>query len=67
VVDGGIAQKNAVEKVLQNKALNIEVVAVVKDEHHKPKEKLKKEILLANAEAHRFAISFHKKLRGKLL
>jgi hypothetical protein len=29
--------------------------------------KYEKDILLANAEAHRFAIGFHKKLRGNFL
>jgi excinuclease UvrABC nuclease subunit len=46
----------------------------VKDEHHKPKDiigdadsakNLKKEILLANSEAHRFSITLHKKQRNK--
>ena len=49
-------------------------MAVVKDEHHKPKAivgneksvlKYKREILLANSEAHRFAITYHKKVRNK--
>lgn len=38
VVDGGIAQKRAVEKVLRIYKLNIPVVSVVKDERHRPKE-----------------------------
>jgi excinuclease ABC subunit C len=75
VVDGGVAQKNAMEKVLRENHLQIPVVSVVKDEHHKPKQILgdKKwlvhecEILLGNSEAHRFAIDYHKKLRNKIL
>lgn len=75
VVDGGIAQKNTVSKILKENKLNIPVVSVVKDERHKPKEilgdkkwlKYEKEILLSNAEAHRYAISFHKQLRGKMV
>lgn len=73
VVDGGVAQKKAIEKVLQENMVVIPVVSVVKDERHKPKEILgdkkyltyEKEILLANAEAHRYAIGFHKALRNK--
>lgn len=73
VVDGGVAQKRAVESVLRDNKLTIPVVGVVKDERHKPKEilgdknylKYEKEILLSNAEAHRYAIGFHKLLRNK--
>jgi len=73
VVDGGIAQKRAVEKAVREAKYDIPVVSVVKDERHKPKEilgdksflKYEKEILLSNAEAHRFAIGFHKILRNK--
>jgi excinuclease ABC subunit C len=74
VVDGGVAQKNAAEEVLSGRDFNIAVVAVVKDERHKPKDiiglqniidRRKKEILLANSEAHRFAIAYHKLLRKK--
>ncbi|OGI74156.1 hypothetical protein A3D42_01750 [Candidatus Nomurabacteria bacterium RIFCSPHIGHO2_02_FULL_41_18] len=74
VVDGGIAQLNVVKKVLKKLNLNIGTVALIKDERHKPKsiigdEKLIKQhksaILLANSEAHRFAISYHKNLRGR--
>lgn len=71
VIDGGIAQKNAAEKVLKENGLNIEIISVVKDTRHKPRdfigkketlEKRKDEILLANSEAHRFAIAYHRDL-----
>lgn len=73
VVDGGVAQKRAMEKVLRETGNRIPVVSVVKDERHKPKEilgdksylKYEKEILLSNAEAHSFAIGFHKEKRDK--
>jgi excinuclease ABC subunit C len=75
LVDGGLPQKNTAETVLKNLGLShIDVVSVIKDERHKPKaflgkktliEKHKKELLLANSEAHRFAIAYHKLLRGK--
>ncbi|MDD5050165.1 MAG: GIY-YIG nuclease family protein [Candidatus Pacebacteria bacterium] len=73
VIDGGIAQRNLAEKVLEKSGLKIPIINVVKDDRHKPDhflgseslaQKYKKEILLANSEAHRFAISYHKKLRG---
>jgi excinuclease ABC subunit C len=75
VVDGGIAQKNAMEKILRENRLDTPVVSVVKDEHHRPKQILgdkkwlvhEREILLSNSEAHRYAISFHKKLRDKII
>jgi len=74
VVDGSIAQKNVAEAVIKEAKLAIPVVGVVKDKKHKPirligsKElvgKHKDEILLANAEAHRFAIDFHRSDRRK--
>ena len=74
-VDGGAAQKNVAETVLEKYGAKIPVLGVVKDERHRPKEiigdqilarKYEKEILLGNSEAHRFAITYHKKLREKL-
>ncbi len=74
VVDGGKAQKNVAEMVLQKAGLVIPVVAVVKDERHKPVRLIaakkiltlyENEILLANADAHRFAITYHKQKRRK--
>jgi excinuclease ABC subunit C len=74
VVDGSIAQINATQKTLKKVEVRVPIVSVVKDEHHKPKAimgdekfglKYKREILLANSEAHRFAIAYHKKIRNK--
>jgi excinuclease ABC subunit C len=74
VVDGGIAQINATKRVLFKMRIKIPTVSVVKDERHKPKAimgnekftlKYKREILLTNSEAHRFAIAYHKNLRNK--
>ncbi len=74
VVDGGKAQINTARKVLENMNLDIPVVSVLKDERHKPKAimgdkvlgvKYEKEILLANSEAHRFGINYHKNMRNK--
>src|SRR3989344_1627597 len=74
VVDGGKGQLNAAREVLKKVGLDIAVASVVKDEKHKAREilgknvqnsLLHKAIFLANAEAHRFAIGFHRRLRGK--
>ncbi|MFA6077159.1 MAG: GIY-YIG nuclease family protein [Candidatus Paceibacterota bacterium] len=74
VVDGGVAQLNVVKTVLNKISVNIPVVSVVKDEKHNPKSimgneefisKYKSSILLANNEAHRFAIAYHKNMRNK--
>ncbi|MEK9182298.1 MAG: GIY-YIG nuclease family protein [Patescibacteria group bacterium] len=76
VYDGGVAQRNAVEEVLKNNLgenHKVKIAGVVKDEKHKPArilgeeeiiKKYKKEIILLNSEAHRFAIGFHRKLRS---
>ena len=74
VLDGALAQENIARQVLSRFQLEIPVVAVVKDERHKAKEirgnkkdieKREDSILLANSEAHRFAIAFHKQKRAK--
>lgn len=76
VVDGNIIQERAAQEVLRNVQLKIPVVAVTKDERHKPKsisgktdliEGYKYGILLANNEAHRFALSFHRARRKKAM
>lgn len=74
VVDGGVAQINAAKEVLPK---GISLVSIVKDERHKAREimtlnnfnseKLKHDIVKINAEAHRFAIGFHRKKRGEML
>ena len=74
VADGVIAQLEAVKVALKKMHQEILVVSVVKDERHKPKGiignkefilKHKSSILLANSEAHRFAITYHKQMRNK--
>ncbi len=69
VIDGGKAHLATAQKILKNLGKNIELVSVVKDEHHRAREILgsketvmahEQGILLANAEAHRFAISWHR-------
>lgn len=70
VVDGSTAQINAAQSVLDTYGVAIPIVGVVKDEKHRPRdirgdrELIKgreRDILLANAEAHRFAIGYHRK------
>lgn len=75
VIDGSTAQKRRAEKVLKELGILIPVVSVVKDVRHKPRaimgdkeiaESYKPGILIANAESHRFAVAYHRKLREKL-
>jgi len=72
VIDGGEAQRNVALEIVREYAPQVLVVSVVKDERHKPKgilgdadviKEFKKDILLANAEAHRFALAYHRKRR----
>jgi len=76
VIDGGIAQKSAAEQVVRGGTSNIQTVSVVKNDKHKPdhimgNSKIVRDyhhdILLVNSEAHRFAINYHRLLRGKVL
>lgn len=68
VADGNDVQKSVIEKELKLNNLNIPVVAVVKDSRHKARaiigdvdiiNKYKKQILLANAEVHRYVLGRH--------
>ncbi len=70
VVDGGKGQVNAAQRILKDVGLAVPIVGVVKNERHKPEnligdkraiEAYEKDILLANSEAHRFGISWHRK------
>ena len=74
VVDGGRAQVNVAKKILKDFGYAIPVVGVVKDERHRQKKMIGirtyayrhgTDILLANSEAHRFAIAYHRLLRSK--
>lgn len=70
VIDGGVGQINTAKEVVKD----IPVISIVKNEAHKPDhflgdekmvEQYGKYALLANSEAHRFAIAYHKKLRAR--
>lgn len=74
VTDGGEAQLRIARQVLDRYQLKVPVVSVVKDDRHKPKgflgdakmaDTYKKEVLLANSEAHRFSIKLHTEKRNK--
>lgn len=76
IVDGNETQKNAAEAVLKSRRIGIPVVAVTKDERHRAarligNEKLlrlySKEIVALNAEAHRFAIAYHRHRRRGII
>ena len=74
VVDGGKTQKKAAENVLKEKNINIPVVAVVKDERHRPREVIgarragitEADAVLANSEAHRFSLMKHRHARSRI-
>ena len=74
VIDGGLGQYGVAQEVIRDLGISTTTVSVIKDERHKPKaihgdeaiiKKYKRDILLANSEAHRFAITFHKQVRAK--
>lgn len=74
VVDGSTAQMNAAQRVLDEVGIRIPIVGVVKNEKHQPRgisgdkdiiHEREQDILLANAEAHRFAIGYHRRRRTK--
>ncbi|MCB9805934.1 GIY-YIG nuclease family protein [Candidatus Nomurabacteria bacterium] len=76
VIDGGKAQIRAASNVFEKVGVDIPIVSVVKDERHRPREILnlkskiksyERDILLANSEAHRFAIGFYRSKHRKNL
>jgi excinuclease ABC subunit C len=75
VVDGGKVQKKAAETVLKERNMNIPVVAVVKDERHRPREVIgaraagisESDAVFANSEAHRFSLSRHRQARSRTI
>lgn len=76
IVDGALSQQNVVQRVLVEEELTIPILGVVKDAHHRPdhligpealRKRFESEALLANAEAHRFAIALHRKRRRRAL
>lgn len=75
-VDGGKGQMRAAERILKKLGIEIPVVGVVKNEFHKPERLIgdsraiqayERDILLANNEAHRYAITWHRRRLKKSL
>jgi len=73
VIDGGSTHKKTAEAVLRDSGVTIPVVAVVKDERHRPREVIgarranisEADAVLANSEAHRFSLARHRKARSR--
>jgi len=77
VVDGSVLQHGVAERVfgeVGDAFSGVGIVGVVKNAKHQPERLIgdrdsiagyRRAILLANAEAHRFAIAYHRKRRGK--
>ncbi len=73
VIDGGTTQKKAAESVLTEAGIAIPVMAVVKDERHRPREIIgarragvsEADAVLANSEAHRFSLARHRAARSR--
>jgi excinuclease ABC subunit C len=76
-VDGSLLQHGVAERVFGEAGdafAGMRIVGVVKNSKHQPERLIgdresiadyRRQILLANAEAHRFAITYHRKRRGK--
>ncbi|NTW14114.1 MAG: GIY-YIG nuclease family protein [Candidatus Moranbacteria bacterium] len=76
-VDGNLLQHGVAERVFGEAGdafAGVRIVGVVKNAKHQPERLVgdgpaiadyRRKILLANAEAHRFAITYHRKRRGK--
>lgn len=72
IVDGGKTHKKAAEEMLAAAEMSIPVVAVVKDERHRPREVIgarralvsDADAVLANSEAHRFSLARHRRARA---
>jgi len=71
LVDGGLGQVNVARKVLREFNLKIPIIGIAKGPTRKanrivgkiPEGAMKKNLIQVRDEAHRFAISYHKKLR----
>ena len=73
LIDGGLPQVNAVRGVVSGTGLKIPVVGIAKGPARKKNEFVgsvsggadQKTLIKVRDEAHRFAISYHRQLRGK--
>ncbi len=75
IIDGGKTHKKAAEDLLKEVGIGLPVIAVVKDEKHRPREVLggrragvsDADAVFANAEAHRFSITKHRQARSRAM
>lgn len=77
VVDGGKGQYNVIKQILFEAGVEWPVVAVVKDERHRPRDIMGDKggldqeqldaVVFANHEAHRFSLAFHRQRRGRMV
>ncbi len=76
VVDGSVLQQGVVSRILAAAGLTIPILGVVKNARHQPdhligpeglQKRFEADALLANAEAHRFALALHRKRRRRAL
>lgn len=74
IVDGSLLQYGVAERVLAESELSIPILGVVKNARHQPDHligpeglirRFEADALLANAEAHRFAVALHRKRKRK--
>ncbi len=79
LVDGGLGHVHAAEEVLERLAIDIPVLGMVKDDRHRTRGLIRSDgtvslmpgsaafrlVTLIQDEAHRFAITYHKKLRSQ--
>ena len=74
IVDGSLLQYGVAERVLAESGLSIPILGVVKNARHQPDHligpeglirRFEADALLANAEAHRFAVALHRKRKRK--
>ncbi len=74
VIDGGKTHLKTAQSACDAYGISSKVISVVKDDKHKAKDilgdskipsQLKKEVILLNSEAHRFAIEFYRKKHRK--
>jgi excinuclease ABC subunit C len=75
LIDGGAAQANVARKIVKERGMHIPILGIAKGPKRRrndiigiiPKGAEKKVLIRVRDEAHRFAISYHRKLRGAIV